>query len=205
MIAIIDYGSGNIAAIANILKQHKIDHVVAKDRDTLRLAERYILPGVGAFDAAMNDLKASGAVETLNEQVIGQGKKLLGICVGMQLLAASSDEGEAAGFGWIPGRVRRIDASRIDRPPYLPHMGWNNIDVTDVTTLFEGVDTDRGFYFLHGYYFDATEPGTVAATVTHGATMPCAVAKGNVYGVQFHPEKSHDNGVRLLRNFAEMT
>src|SRR5690606_18878275 len=104
----------------------------------------------------------------------------LGICVGMQLLASTSDEGEAAGFGWIPGRVRRIDSSRIERPPYLPHMGWNNIEATGVTSLFDGIDIDRGFYFLHSYYFDATKPSTVAATVTHGATMPCAVAKGNV-------------------------
>ncbi|OVZ59503.1 imidazole glycerol phosphate synthase subunit HisH [Pigmentiphaga sp. NML080357] len=204
MIAIIDYGSGNVAAIATILKQAKIPHQITRNHKELQTATRYILPGVGAFDATMKELESSGTVEVLNEEVLGKGKKILGICVGMQILAESSEEGSRSGLGWIGGRVRRIDERSIERPPRLPHMGWNSIDVKGDSSLFHGVDAKVGFYFLHSYYFDASDPSVVAATVTHGSNMTCAVAKTNVYGVQFHPEKSHDNGVRLLCNFAEM-
>jgi len=204
MLAIIDYGSGNIAALVNIFKQFRIPHKVTGDPAELALADRFILPGVGAFDAAMSTLLESGIVETLNEQVQLKQKPLLGICVGMQLLADSSEEGELPGFGWVPGRVRKIDPQTISRPPRLPHMGWNSITTTGTSPLFQDVDTQHGFYFLHSYYFAASNPEHVAATVEHGQVLPCAVRNGNVYGVQFHPEKSHANGMRLLKNFAEM-
>jgi glutamine amidotransferase len=204
MIAIIDYGSGNIAAVANIYKQLKIPHVVTGMPDELRKADRYILPGVGAFDATMRYLNDSGIVAVLNEQIIGRGKKVMGICVGMQILAESSEEGELAGLGWIPGRVRKIDASLIPRSPKLPHMGWNSIELKGNARLFEGVDVERGFYFLHTYYFNAAHAEDVSATVRYAIEMPCAVVRANVFGVQFHPEKSHSNGMAVFRNFAEM-
>jgi glutamine amidotransferase len=204
MIAIINYGSGNVGAIANIYKQLKIPHVITGDLRELAAAERYILPGVGAFDATMRYLNKSGMVELLNEQVLVQKKKVLGICVGMQILADSSDEGELSGLGWIPGRVRAIDASTLAANPKLPHMGWNSVAPRDGAKLFDGVDAERGFYFLHSYYFDAAAPDNVAATVEYGKQLPCAVARDNVFGMQFHPEKSHANGVRVFRNFAEL-
>ena len=204
MIAIIDYGSGNIAAVANIYKQLKIPYVVTGIPDELRNADRYILPGVGAFDATMHYLNDSGMVAVLNEQIIGQGKKVMGICVGMQILAESSEEGELAGLGWIPGRVRKIDADLLPNSPKLPHMGWNSIAPQDNSRLFEGVDVGRGFYFLHSYYFDAKDANDVSATVQYGMEMPCAVARANVFGMQFHPEKSHSNGMAVFRNFAEI-
>ncbi len=204
MLAIIDYGSGNIAALVNIFKQYRVPHVVTGNPRELADADRFILPGVGAFDTAMKTLMESGIVETLNEQVQVQKKPLLGICVGMQLLADSSEEGELTGFGWVPGRVRRINPETIALPPRLPHMGWNSIDVIADSPLFKGIDKQHGFYFLHSYFFDASEAQHVAATVEHGDVFPCAVRNGNVFGVQFHPEKSHANGVQLLKNFAEM-
>lgn len=205
MLAIIDYGSGNIAALVNIFKQYRIPHVVSGDPTELAAADRFLLPGVGAFDTAMRTLLDSGIVDTLNEQVVQQKKPILGICVGMQLLAEGSDEGALPGFGWVPGTVRKIDAAAIALPPRLPHMGWNSITVQSSSPLYSGIDIEQGFYFLHSYYFDAAHDTNVAARVCHGREMPCAVENGNIHGVQFHPEKSHANGVRLLRNFAEMS
>lgn len=204
MIAIIDYGSGNIAAVANIYKQLKIPHVVSGIPGELREADRYILPGVGAFDATMRYLNDSGMITVLNEQIIGRGKKVMGICVGMQILAESSEEGELAGLGWIPGRVRKIDASLLSSSPKLPHMGWNSVQPKGNARLFEDVDVEHGFYFLHNYYFDASDASDVSATVQYGMDIPCAVARANIFGMQFHPEKSHSNGMAVFRNFAEI-
>lgn len=204
MIAIIDYGSGNIAAIANIYKKFKIPHLITGDLRELESAERYILPGVGAFDATMRYLNKSGMVGLLNEQVLGKKKKVLGICVGMQILADSSEEGVLPGLGWIPGRVRKIDETTLSRAPKLPHMGWNAVRPVAGAGLFDGVDVARGFYFLHSYYCDVANASDVAATVEYGKELPCAVAHDNVFGMQFHPEKSHSNGVAIFRNFAEL-
>ena len=128
----------------------------------------------------------------------------MGICVGMQILAESSEEGKLAGLGWIPGRVRKIDANLLATDLKLPHMGWNSIKPKANAPLLAGVDVERGFYFLHNYYFDAKDVADVSATVQYGKEMPCAVARANVFGMQFHPEKSHANGVAIFRNFAEL-
>jgi len=204
MIAIVDYGSGNIAAIANIYKQLKVPHIVSGDPQILKEADRYILPGVGAFDTVMEDLTHLGIVDTLKEEVIGKGKKAMGICVGMQILASSSDEGERPGLGWVPGHIRRIDASRINHAPKLPHMGWNSIRPEGEIEMLKGVDIERGFYFLHNYYFDPERDEDVIATVSYGEALACGVRRGNVFGFQFHPEKSHSNGAAIFRNFAEI-
>jgi glutamine amidotransferase len=202
MIAIVDYGSGNVAAIADIFKRLKLPHTITRDHSELREADRYILPGVGAFDATMRALKASGLVGLLNEEVLERRKKILGICVGMQILGDSSDEGVLPGLGWIPGHIRRIDTSAIKEQTKLPHMGWNSVHMKTPSPLFDGVDLERGFYFLHSYYFDATDPASVTATVDYGGELPCSVVSANVFGMQFHPEKSHANGVCVFRNFA---
>ena len=204
MICIIDYGSGNIAALMNLFKQRKIAHFLSNDPAEFANADRFLLPGVGAFDPTMERLTQSGIVDSLSEQVLGKGKKVLGICVGMHLLAEASEEGERAGLGWIKGRVRKIDAGTLDKPPFLPHMGWNSVTVHRGASLFDGIDAARGFYFLHSYYFDAARVEDVSAHVDYGAALPCGVENGNVFGMQFHPEKSHSNGVRLLQNFAEL-
>jgi imidazole glycerol-phosphate synthase subunit HisH len=202
LIAIIKYGSGNVGAIANIYRQLKIEHTITCDAGEIRAADRYVLPGVGAFDATMEHLQASGLVEVLNEEVLGHRKMVLGICVGMQILADSSEEGSLTGLGWLPGHVRLIDGSLLSAKPKLPHMGWNSITNSTAVGLFEGVDAAQGFYFLHSYYLDPSEASSTIATVNYGGEFPCAVRRNNVFGVQFHPEKSHDNGIAIFRNFA---
>lgn len=204
MIAIIDYGSGNVGAIANIYKQLKVPHLITGNLDELAAAERYVLPGVGDFDTTMTYMRDSGMLETLNREVVEHRKKVLGICVGMQILAQSSEEGELPGLGWIPARVRRINVATLNAKPKLPHMGWNSVRVKTDLPLFDGVDAERGFYFLHSYYFDAEDPDNVVATVTYGSEITCGVILGNVYGLQFHPEKSHANGMAIFRNFARL-
>jgi imidazole glycerol-phosphate synthase subunit HisH len=204
MIAIIDYGSGNVGAIANIYKQLRIAHVITSNHDELAAADRYVLPGVGDFDATMRTIRSNGMVDVLNRQILQNKKKVLGICVGMQVLAESSEEGELAGLGWVPARVRRINAETLKTKPKLPHMGWNSVRLSENCPLFEGVDQNRGFYFLHSYFFEANEPSDVVATVSYGTDITCGVIRNNVYGLQFHPEKSHANGMTIFRNFASL-
>lgn len=204
MIAIVDYGSGNVAAIADIFKRLKVPHAVTADHAQLRNADRYILPGVGAFDTTMRTLRDSGLVDVLNEEVHGRGKKIMGVCVGMQILGDSSDEGVLPGLGWIPGHIRRIDTNTLKSLPKLPHMGWNSIKTIEASPLFEGVDVEQGFYFLHSYFFDAARTQDVIATMSYGTELPCGVANSNVYGFQFHPEKSHANGLAVFRNFSRI-
>jgi glutamine amidotransferase len=204
MIAIVDYGSGNVAAISDIFKRLKVPHKITRDKDELRAAERYVLPGVGAFDTTMRTLMESGLVSLLNDEVQGRGKKIMGVCVGMQILGDSSDEGVLPGLGWIPGHIRLIDSSTLVRRPRLPHMGWNSVRMRSHSPLFEGVDLEIGFYFLHSYYFDAIDTVNILATVDYGSPLPCAVASGNVFGFQFHPEKSHSNGLAIFRNFSQL-
>lgn len=204
MIAIVDYGSGNVGAIENLLRRRRIPHMLTAKPAELSIADRFILPGVGAFDPTMETLQRAGIVEALNEEVLGKGKAVLGICVGMHLMAESSDEGDLPGLGWIPGHVRRIDESLLKEPPKLPHMGWNSITAREGASLFVDIDKSRGFYFLHSFYFDATDPDHVSAYALYGKNLPCAVERENIFGTQFHPEKSHANGMQLFANFAAL-
>lgn len=203
MIAILGYGLGNIKAFANIYKGLNIPFTVAEDRQTLAAADRIILPGVGHFDHAMQRLKASGLYETLEEAVVEHGKPVLGVCVGMQMLAKSSEEGDEPGLGWIDGIVERITFPAGSPRGLLPHMGWSTITAKADEPLLSGLDHDLGFYFLHSYRFRCNDPADVIATADYAEPFHGAVRRGNVHGVQFHPEKSHHNGTRLLKNFAE--
>jgi imidazole glycerol-phosphate synthase subunit HisH len=204
MIAIIDYGSGNIHAIANLYKRLDISHQVTRDHEVLSQADKLILPGVGAFDETMIMLRNSGLVDLLNDLVLVKKKPILGVCVGMQILGESSDEGKLPGFGWIKGHVRKIDITQLMHTPHLPHMGWNSVTIQGTSRLFEGVDAETGFYFLHSYYFDNRLPQDTLAQTNYGTIYTSAVQHDNVYGVQFHPEKSHSNGIKLFKNYAEL-
>lgn len=204
MIAIINYGLGNIRAFANIFKKLGHAATIAVRPEDLRGATKVLLPGVGAFDYAMECLDASGMREPLDELVLERRTPVLGICVGMQILGASSEEGRRPGLGWLPGVVRKIAFSASATQRLLPHMGWNSFEPTASDALFAGLPEHPLFYYLHSYYFDCADEGYVLARAEYGTRFACAIRSQNVCGVQFHPEKSHQNGVRLLKNFAEM-
>ncbi len=203
MITLVDYGLGNIQAFSTAYKKMNIPSRIAKNASDLETAERVILPGVGSFDYAMKRLNESGMRDVLFELVLKKKVPVLGICVGMQMLADSSEEGVLPGLGWISGKVVRFDVSKLHQKTHLPHMGWNNIQTSPNCPLFEGLE-DAWFYFLHSFHFFPNDQDAVSATAAYGYRFPCAVAEGNIYGVQFHPEKSHHFGTRLLKNFAEL-
>lgn len=204
MITIVDYGVGNIRAFLNVYRRLNIEARTAERAATLRDATRVILPGVGDFDHAMERLEASGMRETLTRLVLESRVPVLGVCVGMQMLARSSDEGRLPGLGWVPGHVRSFASLPAAQRLPLPHMGWNDVRPALGNGLFDQLDTEGRFYFLHSYYFECDRPDVAAAVTSYGTDFSSAVQCGNVFGVQFHPEKSHHWGTRLLRNFAEL-
>lgn len=202
MIRIVDYGLGNVQAFLNVYKRIGIAAERAKVASDLDGARHIILPGVGSFDHAMERFNSSGMRDPLERLVAGGDTRVLGICVGMQMMAESSDEGVLPGLGWVPGHVKRFHADPAMQSLPMPHMGWNDVEPTGDSGLFEAVDGGQRFYFLHSYYFACTTPTNVIARTRYGSEFDCAVRKGQVFGVQFHPEKSHGWGVSLLRNFA---
>ena len=204
MIGIVDYGLGNIQAFVNIYKKSNLPAQVVSSPETMRESDHLILPGVGSFDWAMSRLNDSGLRETLDDLVIREQRPILGICVGMQMMSDASDEGEAEGLGWIRGRVVQFDHAKFAVATHLPHMGWNDVAPRSDEPLFAQLETGSRFYFLHSYYF-APRDGSHSMSVTeYGGEFASSVRKDNVYGVQFHPEKSHHWGVQLLRNFASV-
>lgn len=204
MIGIIDYGSGNIQAIATIYKNLNIEHQVLDRPEDLKKADKLILPGVGAFDATMQQLIDSGLKEELNKLVLQDKIPVLGICVGLQVMGYGSEEGELSGLGWIPGMVKKFDESIIEIKPKLPHMGWNVINDLRNHPLFRGIDNDFGFYFVHSFYFECENDANVLTTSNYGDEFTSSIYSNHIIGTQFHPEKSHGNGVQLLKNFAEL-
>jgi glutamine amidotransferase len=204
MIHVIDYGLGNVQAFLTMYKRLGFEVTRAKTAADLAGASKIILPGVGAFDHAIELLNQSGMRSTLEALVLQDNVPVLGICVGMQLLASASDEGHLSGLGWVPGKVRAFCANEQSASMPLPHMGWNDVQPKLGSPLFVGLESNARFYFLHSYYFECDEPSHVASTASYGLNFSCAVSAGNVYGVQFHPEKSHHFGAQFLKNFAEL-
>ncbi|MEI2690875.1 MAG: imidazole glycerol phosphate synthase subunit HisH [Anaerolineae bacterium] len=203
MIGIVDYGLGNIRAFLNIYKNLNIPATTIRTADELVDADRIILPGVGSFDWAMNRLNASGMRDTLDEVVLSKKRPALGVCVGMQILARRSEEGQLPGLGWIPAEVKRFDESGFTQKTHLPHMGWNDAAPRTVNSLFRNMENPR-FYFLHSYYFLPENGEHILATTDYNGEFACAIRAGHVFGTQFHPEKSHQWGIQLLSNFAEI-
>jgi glutamine amidotransferase len=201
---IVDYGLGNVLAFVNVYKRLNIPVRVAQTAGELAGATKLILPGVGAFDHAMRQLEQSGMRQAIDQLVLQQEVPVLGICVGMQMLANSSEEGALPGLGWIAGSVRKFDVSALPQHTHLPHMGWNDVTPVVGGGLFAGLEHDARFYFLHSYYFDCHQPQDALAFSDYGVQFSSAVNHKNIYGVQFHPEKSHHFGSQLLKNFAEL-
>jgi imidazole glycerol-phosphate synthase subunit HisH len=204
MITLVNYGLGNIQAFVNIYKRLNIPIAVADTADDLARAEKIILPGVGAFDWAMTRLNESGMRACLCDLVIVKKRPVLGVCVGMQMMARRSDEGFLEGLAWIDAEVKKFDERGFSQRTHLPHMGWNDAEPKRTDCLFRGLEASARFYFLHSYYFVPVSLDIVVAETDYNGPFASAVRSGNVFGTQFHPEKSHHWGIQLLKNFAEL-
>jgi imidazole glycerol-phosphate synthase subunit HisH len=203
VITIIDYGLGNIRAFVNVYERLNIKIKIANSAQEIKGATKIIVPGVGAFDYAMTLLNESGMREELDKQVTVNKIPVLGVCVGMQMLAKSSEEGVLPGLGWIDAVVKRFDETGFSQKTHLPHMGWNDVCPQSTECLFEGMIKPR-FYFLHSYYFAPLNQEEVLATTEYNGSFASSVRSGNIFGTQFHPEKSHQWGIQLLKNFANI-
>ena len=205
MIAIIDYGIGNLGSIVNMLTKIGAESVRTADPAVLARAQALILPGVGSFDVGMRQLRATGIVDLLNRRVLEERTPILGICLGMQLLSRGSEEGGEPGLAWLDATTERIRVEQAATPLRVPHMGWNEVTPRNGSPLLNTLGATPRFYFAHSYHVVCREPSDVAATVTYGGTLTAAVTRGNIYGTQFHPEKSHRFGLQLMTNFVERT
>jgi imidazole glycerol-phosphate synthase subunit HisH len=201
VITIVDYGMGNLGSIRNMLKRIGVAAEVTADAALLAGASKIILPGVGAFDGAMQRINASGLRAVLDRKALEERVPIIGICLGMQLLTRGSEEGRLPGLGWIPAVTRRFP----DVPGLkVPHMGWNAVSAVRDSPLTAGLAGDSRYYFVHSYYVRADDPRDSVLTTRYGVTFDAVVAHGNLYGAQFHPEKSHKYGMGFLSNFARL-
>ncbi len=203
-VGIVDYGVGNLASIVNMLKKLKVDAYLIDSGKQLEKAQSYILPGVGAFDYAMSQLNAWPYLALLKSQVLERRKPLLGICLGMQLLMNNSEEGVLPGLSLIPGRVKKFV-----RPPKsdirIPHMGWNIVQAQREHPLLDNEFNELRYYFVHSYHVECEDSQHVLATTPYINSFASVIAKDNIMGVQFHPEKSHQFGLQLLHQFVELS
>ncbi|TGK78440.1 imidazole glycerol phosphate synthase subunit HisH [Leptospira noumeaensis] len=205
MLTIIDYGLGNILSFQNVYKRINVETQIAKSVAGLENATKLILPGVGAFDHAIDLLNESGMRSKIEELVLEKKIPIIGICVGMQILANSSEEGVKPGLGWISGSVKKFNFNQLEKKIPMPHMGWNDVKPNEAgSELFRELESDSRFYFLHSYYFECTDKQNEISNTDYGIVFSSAIKKNNIYGVQFHPEKSHHYGQILLKNFAEI-
>jgi imidazole glycerol-phosphate synthase subunit HisH len=205
MIVILDYGMGNSASILNMLRKAGGDAIITADLDAIKSASAIIMPGVGAFDNGMIKLNSLGLSSLLTQRVVEEKIPFIGICLGMQLLFDRSDEGNLAGLGWLRGNVKHFDFSALDdedrKRLKVPHMGWNVVNPIKFETLFASLEKEARFYFVHSYYVKCSDSKDILATTFYGKEFTCSVRKNNIWGVQFHPEKSHRFGLQFFRNF----
>ncbi len=201
MIGVLDYGVGNVASILSMLRRLAVPATRVTEQHQMESNDAFILPGVGAFDDVVSRFDASGFAPNLEQHVLVDKRPLLGICVGMQMLARGSDEGSLPGLGWVAGQVRHL-GDRVSPSMRLPAMGWYYAEPAGQHDVVPADGERQRFYFVHSYYFDCDDPGDVAATVDYGTPITAAVQRGSITGTQFHPEKSHRFGKELLRRFA---
>jgi glutamine amidotransferase len=203
MITVVDYKTGNLGSIQNILKRIGEESVITSDRKEIARASKLILPGVGAFDTGMRNLTELDLLGVLNEKVLIEKIPVLGICLGMQLLSNGSEEGSIPGLGWIDGETIRFKF--VNTLEYkIPHMGWNFVKQQKESNLFNSMFPEARFYFVHSFYFKANDPSDILTSTTYEIEVTSAVEKENILGVQFHPEKSHKFGMKLLKNFVDL-
>ena len=201
-VCIVNYGSGNTRSVFNIFKDIEPSTILTSEEKDIRAATHLVLPGVGAFGPVAEKIRALPVFNALQDEVLNKKKLFLGICVGMQLLADQGFEhGVHAGFGWIPGQVKKLDSKGLS----LPHVGWNNFSEVQDNSLLKGIGTSMDFYFVHSYAFEAKDQTHVIASSEYGSKFTAVINKENIYGVQFHPEKSQKAGKILLENFLKLT
>lgn len=203
MITIVNYGLGNLGSIFNMLKKIGVSSRIASDGEEIAQAQKIILPGVGNFDRAMERIGESGLRKIIDQKALIEKVPILGICLGMQLLTKCSEEGKLPGLGWIPARTVRFcfpEESQIK----IPHMGWNMVKRATPSPLTENFKPEHRFYFVHSYHVQVEEENLSILKTEYGYHFASAIQKDNIFGVQFHPEKSHGFGMRLLENFARL-
>jgi glutamine amidotransferase len=200
MVGVISYGMGNLSSVVNAFENIGSRVQILSDPPALSDVSRIVLPGVGAFRDGMENLRSGGWITPLEDSVFGAKKPFLGLCLGMQLLASRGTEhGDWCGLNWVPGTVRRL--TPCDSSIRIPHIGWNNVEIVKECGLYRGAARDPAFYFVHSYVFEPVDPGVVSSYCTHGERFPASIECGNIFGTQFHPEKSQKCGLALLRNF----
>jgi glutamine amidotransferase len=201
-ILIIDYGMGNLGSIANMLKKIEVDPIISEKPHDIEKAEKLILPGVGAFDNGMKNLRERGLLDVLNKKVLSQKTPILGICLGIQLFTKKSEEGQMNGLAWLDAETVKFKFNKTNLSLKIPHMGWNNVKIMKDSNLFKGLEIENRFYFVHSYHVVCDDGADVLSKTEYGFEFTSSILKGNIAGVQFHPEKSHKFGMRLLENFA---
>jgi imidazole glycerol-phosphate synthase subunit HisH len=202
-IAIVDYDMGNPGSTLNMLNYLGIEGVITNNPKEIAVAKKIILPGVGAFDNGITNLKSSGLYEVLEKKVLMDKVPILGICLGMQLMTLGSEEGKLSGFGWIDAHARRFIFNKTNNIK-VPHIGWNRISAVNGHPLTGELDEQSKFYFVHSYHVICNHPENVVARTSYGITFDSMFAKENVYGCQFHPEKSHKHGMKIFQNFNKL-
>ncbi len=201
MIVIVDYGVGNLASVSNMLRKAGGDVSISRDPAEILLADKLLLPGVGHFDHGMKMLNTSGLREAIDCFALELKRPVLGICLGAQILGRGSDEGVSAGLGWIDMYCHRLEAMPGIR---VPHMGWNQINCQKPSPLLDKLSQDARFYFVHSYWMQCEDPADILAVSIHGQEFTAAVQRGNIYGTQFHPEKSLRHGFNLMKSFVDL-
>jgi len=201
-ICIIDYGMGNLRSVQKAFERIKVPALITSDKTEILKADKIVLPGVGNFERGIANLKSNGLFDTLNEVVTEHKIPILGICLGMQLMTEFSEEGNVEGFGWIKARTIKFVFDKNDLK--IPHMGWNNINVVRVSQITNNISPDNLFYFVHSYFVTCENQDDVLAITNYGLSFVSSFQKENIYGCQFHPEKSHESGLSLLSNFANL-
>ncbi|MBC5991614.1 imidazole glycerol phosphate synthase subunit HisH [Pontibacter cellulosilyticus] len=204
MITIIDYGIGNLGSLNNMLKKASVASVITSEPEVIEGAEKLILPGVGSFDHGMHHLLNSGLLPILEKRVLQDKVPILGVCLGAQLMTRGSEEGELPGLGWIEGNTVKFDKARLPQSLKIPHMGWGDTKFLKEHKLFADIPEQPRFYYVHSYHFALESASDKLAEAKYGYDFPVAFARDNIAGVQFHPEKSHKFGLKLLYNFATL-
>ena len=202
-IVIVDYGTGNLNSVHKSLNRLGVDSIISSDPQDIDSADKLILPGVGHFGNAMANLRELKLLDALHEAVLVKQKPILGICLGMELMANRSEEGNAAGLGWIDAEIIRFNVSNKKRFK-VPHIGWNNIWIKKNSLLMKNISESSEFYFVHSYHLKINNQSDILNETKYELIYPSAIERGNIFGVQYHPEKSHDAGERLLKNFVEI-